>query len=99
MNSGGGTRIKILEAMATGLPVVTTSIGNEGIAAIEGKEVLVADKPSDFSEKIVMLLKNTAISKKIGLSGKEFVGIKYDWSAICNILEKSCLNLANPKDD
>jgi glycosyltransferase involved in cell wall biosynthesis len=76
---GGGTRLKILEAMAAGLPVISTTIGVEGLEVREGKEVLIANEPEDFAEKINLLLKNPALRDKIGQAGRVLVRQKYDW--------------------
>jgi len=84
----GGTRIKILEAMAAGLPVVSTKIGIEGIETNSGRGVIVADEPEDFAEKTVVLLKSKARRIKIGLSGRKLVEKLYDWKKIGEKLNK-----------
>jgi glycosyltransferase involved in cell wall biosynthesis len=76
---GGGTRLKILEAMASGLPVVSTTVGVEGLEVRDGREVLIADTPQRFAEKIDLLLKNPELRDKIGNAGKLLVSQKYDW--------------------
>lgn len=78
----GGTRIKILEAMAAGLPVVTTAMGIEGIEAEDKKEIVVADKPKDFADQVVKLLNNPRRRQELGLAGRKLVAEKYDWSKI-----------------
>lgn len=87
MRIAGGTRIKILEAMAAGLPVVTTSVGIEGIEAKNGKEVIVVDKPEDFSEQVVNLLTNKQRREELGLVGRKLVEEKYDWTKIAKKLD------------
>ncbi|MDO8445572.1 MAG: glycosyltransferase family 4 protein [Deltaproteobacteria bacterium] len=67
---GGGIIAKNLQAMAYGLPVVTSSIGNEGIGGASGSDLFVADAPSDFAEKVLLLLNDADLRKKIGLNGK-----------------------------
>jgi glycosyltransferase involved in cell wall biosynthesis len=76
---GGGTRLKILEAMAAGLPVVSTTIGAEGLEVTDGENILLADEPSEFAGKINLLLKNPALRDKIGQAGRVLVRQKYDW--------------------
>jgi len=76
---GGGTRLKILEAMAAGLPVVSTTVGVEGLEVRKGKEVLIADTPQEFAQKIDRLLKNPSLRDKIGEAGRALVRQKYDW--------------------
>jgi len=80
MRSGGGSRTKFFEAMASGLPIVTTPEGLEGIDAINGQEVAVEDHFGQLVGKAVTLLLNTRKAEQIGLRGKKLVKEKYDWS-------------------
>jgi len=80
MRSGGGSRTKFFEAMASGLPIVTTPEGLEGIDAINGQEVAVEDDFGQLVGKAVTLLLNTRKAEQIGLRGKKLVKEKYDWS-------------------
>ena len=89
MRIAGGTNIKVLEAMAAGLPVVTTSIGIEGIKAKKGKEVIVADNPKNFAGETVKLLINRKRRQKLGLAGKALVKRLYNWTKITKKLEKA----------
>jgi len=84
----GGTRIKILEAMAAGLPVVSSKIGVEGIEAEPGKEVIVAGDSDDFAQKIASLLENEKMREKISLAGRKLVERFYDWEKIAKKLSK-----------
>lgn len=88
MRIKGGSNIKILEAMAAGLPVVTTSVGIEGIEANDGREVVIADKPQDLANQIVKLLNNPQKRRELGLAGRKLVTEKYDWSKIGEKLNK-----------
>lgn len=76
---GSGTRLKILEAMAAGLPVVSTTIGAEGLDVRDGENILLADDPHEFLQKTVELLKDGALRAKIGAAGRDLVRQKYDW--------------------
>jgi glycosyltransferase involved in cell wall biosynthesis len=80
MRIASGTNIKILEAMAAGLPVVTTTVGIEGIEA--KKEVIIADQPEDFAHQVVSLLKDKAKCQQLGEASRELVKKKYDWQKI-----------------
>jgi glycosyltransferase involved in cell wall biosynthesis len=80
--SGGGTRLKIIEAMAIGTPVVTTSKGAEGLAAISGVHLLVADSPNEFADAVVSVLKDDHLSGKLSTNGKLFVKENYDWQSV-----------------
>lgn len=85
---GGGTSYKILEAMASGLPVVTTTLGIEGIEAKNGQEVVVKNKGSELAQATVELLRDGGKRKKIGQNAQKLVSEKYDWQKISQKLEK-----------
>jgi glycosyltransferase involved in cell wall biosynthesis len=76
--SGGGVRIKILQAMAMGKTVITTSIGLQGIEAKDGRDVLVADTPEDFSRKIIETIQNPERIEAIGAAARKLISKKYD---------------------
>jgi glycosyltransferase involved in cell wall biosynthesis len=80
--SGGGTRIKILEAMASCTPVVATTKGAEGIAAIGGEHVLLADDPSAFAEHVLALLGDASLRARLGRAGRALVEDRYDWRVL-----------------
>jgi glycosyltransferase involved in cell wall biosynthesis len=77
--AGGGTRLKILEAMAAGTPVVSTSKGAEGIDAVAGNHLLIADDPAAFAAHIVALLGDSALRARLSHAGRELVEQRYDW--------------------
>lgn len=79
---GGGTRLKILEAMAFGKPVVSTTIGCEGINTIPGENILVADSPQDFTAACLGLLADETRRLALGRAGRELVERSYRWEAI-----------------
>ncbi|MFH0764086.1 MAG: glycosyltransferase [Candidatus Omnitrophota bacterium] len=79
---GGGTRLKILEAMSMGKTVVSTTIGAEGIDCIADANILVADAPRNFADKIELVLNNEDKARDIGRDARRLVTEKYDWSAI-----------------
>lgn len=79
---GGGTSYKILEAMASGTPVVTNSIGLEGFDFIKNKDLLVADTPDELAKKAIELLTDEERYRTLSENGRKAVEKKYDWSAI-----------------
>jgi sugar transferase (PEP-CTERM/EpsH1 system associated) len=85
---GGGTRIKILEALAMGKAVVSTSLGCEGIEIQSGKDILIADTPESFADLVVKVLTDSVLREKIGKKGRELVREKYDWKKITRKLEE-----------
>ena len=79
---GGGTRLKLLEAMATGKPVVATRLGAEGYPVTHGRELLLADTPVDFAAAVVALLRAPERRAELGRVARAFVEQHYDWRAI-----------------
>lgn len=80
--SGSGTRLKILEAMAAGVPVVSTTIGAEGIAAENGRHIWLADQPDEFSSRVLQLLAEPALTLQMRDSARQLVTERYSWSAV-----------------
>jgi len=79
---GGGTRLKILEALALGTPVVSTSKGAEGLDLQDGKHLLIADNPQAFAAAVTRLLSDPALREELGSRGREQVRRLYDWERI-----------------
>jgi len=82
IHSGGGMRVKILDAWAYGLPVVSTTIGAEGIKYKNNENILIADDPFDFAYAIIKILQNRSIAKKISANGRRWVKNHYDWKDV-----------------
>jgi len=95
---GGGTRLKILEALSLQTPVVSTSKGVEGLELIPGKDLLVGDSPQDFAKHIIRLILDEELRNKMAKSGYDAVKEKYDWRSggaaledfICGIVKEKC---------
>jgi glycosyltransferase involved in cell wall biosynthesis len=85
---GGGTRLKILDAMAMGKAIVSTSIGCEGIEVSNSKNILISDDPADFAEKTVELLRNQEKRNTLGKGARELVGSRYSWETIGRTLQQ-----------
>lgn len=81
VRAGGGMRVRILEAFACAMPVVTTTVGLEGIDAVPGRDVLVADTPADFADAVVRLLQDDALNRRLAAAGRALVTAVYDWQA------------------
>jgi glycosyltransferase involved in cell wall biosynthesis len=82
MRQGGGTRLKILEAMALGTPVIATSKGAEGLDMIPGRHLLVADDPSTFADATVRLLGDASLRQSLADEAARLVAARYDWQVI-----------------
>jgi glycosyltransferase involved in cell wall biosynthesis len=88
VRAGGGMRVRILEAFARAAPVVTTTVGLEGIGACPGKDVLVADSPDDFAAAVINLLQDEELQQKLSTNGRRLVEEKYDWHVILGELDR-----------
>ena len=87
---GGGTRIKIFEAMAAGIPVVSTKIGAEGLEITPGENILLADDPADFADKTCSLLEKPELRNSVGQAGRSLVKTKFGWAAVAKVFEEHC---------
>ena len=85
---GGGTRLKILEAMALGIPTVSTSIGCEGIEAERDRDIIIADDPKEFAEGIKAVLRDPSLQQRLAENGRHVVEQKYSWPRIVSRLEE-----------
>ncbi|MBV9470969.1 MAG: glycosyltransferase, partial [Abitibacteriaceae bacterium] len=79
---GGGSRLKILEAMAAGLPVVSTKLGAEGLAITSGEDIIIATTAEDFSHAILEICDNEARRQKLVENARRLMLARYDWPAI-----------------
>ncbi len=86
LRMGGGTRFKLLEAMAMKKPIVSTTIGAEGFAIQNGREMLIADDADSFARAAITLLRDESKRKALSETGYEFVK-RYDWGEIAPIIE------------
>jgi glycosyltransferase involved in cell wall biosynthesis len=83
MRIGGGVRLKLLEALAMGQPVVSTPMGAEGIEGlVSGVHALLADKPDQFASQLLSVLGDEQLADRLGHAGRSFVVGRYDWRAI-----------------
>ncbi len=79
---GSGTRLKILEAMAAGVPVISTALGAEGIDVADGKDILIAESPDDFVAAIMRLASSPELVRLMREGGRALVAAHYDWPAL-----------------
>ena len=88
VRAGGGMRVRILEAFAFAMPVVTTTVGLEGIEANIGGDVLVEDSPVRFANAVARLLKAPAIADQLGAQGRVLAETRYDWQKVLRQVEQ-----------
>ena len=79
---GSGTRLKILEALAMGKAIVSTSVGAEGLDLRDGEEIFIADEPAAFTDAVTRLLTDAELRRRIGENGRARVEQDYDWRSI-----------------
>lgn len=84
----GGTRYKILESMATGLPVVTTKTGIEGLGAVSGREALICEEYDELARATIQVLTDQSLYRRLAMHGRRLVEKKFNWTAIANSLDR-----------
>jgi glycosyltransferase involved in cell wall biosynthesis len=88
---GGGTRLKILESLALGTPVISTSKGAEGLELQPGRDIIIADTPAVMAAQVIGLLKDQALRNLLSENGKKIIAEKYNW----DVNKKSYDNFLN----
>ena len=88
---GGGTRLKIFEAMAMEKPIVSTTIGAEGLPVTDGRELRIADTPETFAASVVELLTNAEAARKLGQEAARVVREKFGWDGVAKRFAEICL--------
>jgi polysaccharide biosynthesis protein PslH len=87
---GGGTRIKIFETMAMGIPVVSSSIGAEGLPVQDSRDIYIADNAELFAERVVTLLQDSAAARTMGAAGQRLVRQRFTWNAAVMQFDEMC---------
>ena len=89
---GGGTRIKAFEAMAMGVPVVSTAIGIEGLPVEAGAHYLLGDDDEEFAEQVVSLLRDGSLRAKLSVDARRLVREQFDYRVAARVFEQICLD-------
>ena len=92
---GGGTRLKIFEAMAMGKAIVSTSIGAEGLPVAPGENILLADTAEDFARQVVALLRSQARREDLGRLARQLVERNYSWNSVGSDLSETLTSLVS----
>jgi glycosyltransferase involved in cell wall biosynthesis len=95
VRAGGGMRVKILNALAQRLPIVSTTIGSEGIAVESGRHLLIADTPQNFAQATLRLLNDPDLANALGRNGRQLVQEVYDYRAACAPLDAIYSSMIN----
>ena len=89
--TGGGPRLKVLESLALGTPVVSTRKGAEGLAVVDGEEILLGDSPQAFADAVLRVLGDEALATRLSSAGRARIADSYTWDAIggefCDLIE------------
>jgi len=94
---GGGTRLKIFEAMAMGKAIVSTTVGAEGLPVNDGEHLVLADEPSAFADAVVSLLRDVGRRRSLETAARALVVDRYDWSAVAGALERALMRFAKQR--
>jgi glycosyltransferase involved in cell wall biosynthesis len=87
---GGGTRLKVFEAMAMEKPIVSTSIGVEGLPIDHGRDALIADDPDAFADAVVRLLRNHAFARELATAAARKVRAQFGWAPVAGSFMDAC---------
>jgi glycosyltransferase involved in cell wall biosynthesis len=98
LRMGSGTRIKILHAMAMGLPVVSTSLGCEGLSIQDGQHLLIADNPYKLAEAVLQVVHDVELQQKLRVESRQLVEKFYDWTSIFSQYEAQLFFQNHQKD-
>jgi sugar transferase (PEP-CTERM/EpsH1 system associated) len=94
---GGGTRLKIVEALAMGKAVVSTLVGAEGLLVTDGREILLADTPEQFATAVIRLLNDVDLRERLGRAGRELVERHYGWNQLAERLNSFLCRVSEGK--
>jgi len=96
---GGGTRLKIFEAMAMGKAVVSTTVGAEGLPVTPGQNIVIADEPARFAQAVVHMIRDGDARRKIEAAARRIVVDRYDWAAVAQDFEDALTRAVRPSDN
>ena len=88
LRAGGGTRLKILEAMAMGVPVVSTTLGSEGLEVVPGADLLESDEPDGFARQVLRILDDAVLAARLAEHARCTVDTRYAWPVVAAELER-----------
>jgi glycosyltransferase involved in cell wall biosynthesis len=97
LRAGGGTRLKILEAMAMARPVISTTLGAEGLDCVAGSDILLADTPTDFAHAVEDVISSPETAHRLGEAGRRLAVARYDWQRCLRPLDALYQRLREPE--
>jgi glycosyltransferase involved in cell wall biosynthesis len=87
LRAGGGVRMKILEGMALGVPMVSTTIGAEGLSLEHGRELLIGDTPQELADAAIGLLRDPALGDRLARAARETALRRFSWESVAAVLD------------
>jgi glycosyltransferase involved in cell wall biosynthesis len=99
IRAGSGTRLKILEAFAAGIPVISTSLGAEGIEVTNENDILIRDQPNEFAEAVVDLINDELRCRKLAENARRLASERYDWGVVADTLRDALQAAAAGRND
>jgi glycosyltransferase involved in cell wall biosynthesis len=90
---GGGTRLKIYEALAMEKPTISTTVGAEGLNIDNGNDILLADTPADFAKAVIRVLREPSFAQQLGMKGAQTVRDRYGWDKVAEEFDLICKNV------
>jgi len=96
---GGGTKLKILEAMASGIPLLATRVGAQGVEATDWKDIVIVQDMRRFAERTIHVMQDEKVRRKIAANARKLAVEKYGWQGICSNLERSLSGLIDAQKD
>jgi glycosyltransferase involved in cell wall biosynthesis len=97
--AGGGMRVKILNALAEGIPIVSTTLGYEGIEVTPGQDILVGDTPEAFAAEVLRVLNDPDLGRQLAANGRCLAEEKYDYRKACPPLDTVLARVIRKHDD
>lgn len=96
IRTGSGTRLKVVEGLAMGKPMVSTTVGCEGVDVRDGEHLLIGDSAQDFAKNVLRLLEEPELGGQLGRAGRELMEREYSWKRAGELLETVYERVANP---
>ena len=96
---GGGTRLKIFEAMGMAKAIVSTTVGAEGLPVTSGKDIAIADEPASFADAVVRLIRNDEARRRLETAARTLVVERYDWSAVAQDFEDALARVCHSQQE
>jgi polysaccharide biosynthesis protein PslH len=96
---GGGTRLKIFEAMSMAKAVVSTTVGAEGLPVTHGRDIVIADEPARFAQSVIHMIRDADARYHIEQAARRLVVERYDWAAVANDFEEALATASNSSRD